>query len=281
MREGRSDFAAGFHGDRGEQPDLEIHYLVIGFGFVVGILVGLTGMGGGSLMTPLLILVLRVSPVVAVGTDLVQMTVTKAFGAWQHHRQGSVDYRLAFRLAVGSVPGALAGVGFLALLERRGVAIDAVVSQALGVALLLVAVLLLARMVLGRWRLFGTGAGAEGFSLEKSRALPAISFGVGVLVGVTSVGGGALFVVVLVSMFPVMAMRRVVGTDVFHALMLTSVAGLAHWGAGHVDFILSANILIGSIPGVLIGSRLTAFIPSRGLRAMVIATLFVVGLRML
>ena len=129
---------------------------------MVGILVGLTGMGGGSLMTPLLILVLRVSPVVAVGTDLVQMTVTKAFGAWQHHRQGSVDYRLAFRLAVGSVPGALAGVGFLVLLKRRGVAVDAVVSQALGVALLLVAVLLLARMALGRWRLFGSGAGRAG-----------------------------------------------------------------------------------------------------------------------
>jgi len=260
---------------------LEIQYLVIGLGFVVGILVGLTGMGGGSLMTPLLILVLRISPVVAVGTDLVQMTVTKAFGAWQHHRQGSVDYRLALKLAVGSVPGALAGVGFLTLLERQGVEVDALVSQVLGVALVIVAVLLFAKMVLGRWHFFGGGDGSEGFSLEQSRWLPVIAFTIGALVGITSVGGGALFMVVLVSMFPVMAMRRVVGTDVFHALLLTSVAGAAHWGAGHVDFALSANILIGSVPGVLIGSRMTAYIPSRGLRAIVIVTLFAVGLRML
>jgi uncharacterized membrane protein YfcA len=150
---------------RSGETDLEIQYLVIGLGFLVGILVGLTGMGGGSLMTPLLILVLRISPVVAVGTDLVQMTVTKAFGAWQHHRQGSVDYRLAFKLAVGSVPGALAGVGFLTLLERQGVEVDAVVSQVLGVALVVVAVLLFAKLVLGRWHLFGSGDGSGSFSL--------------------------------------------------------------------------------------------------------------------
>ena len=258
--------------------DFQIEYALAGL--LVGILVGLTGMGGGSLMAPLLILVFKVQPVVAVGTDLVYMSVTKLVGAWQHHRQGNVDYRLAARLAAGSIPGALVGVILLSTLPGP-ISGDAVVTKLLAGVMVLVGVSLL---VFRRFRsapLEATGAtGATGVDLSRHKYLvPLLGAVVGLLVAMTSVGSGSLFLVLMVALYA-LPMRRIVGTDIVHGFVLVSVAGLAHIGAGNVDFGLAAALLIGSVPGVMIGSKLTAVLNERKLGTAVALALLAVGVKL-
>ena len=249
-------------------------------GLVIGVLIGLTGMGGGALMTPFLIL-MGVRPVVAVGTDLVQMTVTKFFGGWQHHRQQTVDHRLVFFLALGGVPGALAGVGLLVFLrDVVGVSIDLLITRLLGAMLMLVALVLLLRLRLSvpvRWQ---TGNGQVHLSPRRKLLLPLLGGVIGLLVGMTSVGSGTVILAVLTLLFR-MPMVKVVGTIIVFAAFLTAVAGLAHIGAGNVDFVLAANLLIGTIPGVLLGSRLGFRLPERGLGAVVAVVMLVAGVRLL
>jgi len=243
-------------------------------GFAVGVLVGLTGMGGGAVMTPFLILVLGTRPVVAVGTDLVYGAVTKLVGAGLHWRQGTVDIRLALRLAATSVPAGLAAVAALRLLPDAAAA-DGAVRQLLGVALIVVALLLVARLrgalplpLPERWRgaLQGGGTYAAG-------AL------VGALVGFTSIGSGSLLVPFLVSVFP-LAAAQVVGTDVFHAAILVTVTAAAHAQAGTVDWPLAAALLVGSVPGVAVGSWMTTRLPSRAVRAALAVLLFLTGVNL-
>ena len=255
---------------------LEFQPLIALGGLVIGILIGMTGIGGGALMTPFLIL-MGVQPVVAVGTDLVQMTVTKLFGGWQHHRQGTVDYRLVLFLALGSVPGALAGVGLLVFLrDIEGVSIDALVTRVLGAMLILVALVLLLRarfVASGRWQV---GNGNARLSARRKLLLPLLGGAIGLLVGVSSVGGGTLFIVALTLLFH-MKMAKVVGTDVVHAAVLSAAAGVAHIGAGNIDFGLAGNVLIGSIPGVLFGSRMAIHLPDNRLGMAVATVLLLVG----
>ena len=260
---------------------MEIQPLIVTAGLVMGVLIGLTGMGGGALMTPFLILV-GVRPSVAVGTDLFQMMFTKSFGAWQHHRQGTVNYRLVFLLALGSLPAALVGVALLVVLrDYFDVSMDVFLTRMLGGVLTLVGVVLLLRLLFLRWfarrQSPGFGLALNG---KKAFQLTAIGAAVGLLVGLTSVGSGTLFIVMLTILFP-MSMRNIVGTDVAHSAILTTGAGLLHFGVGNVDLILAANILMGSIPGVLLGSRLTIRVPERGLRVAVAVVLMGVGLWLL
>ncbi len=225
------------------------------FGLGVGILVGLTGIGGGSLMTPLLLLAGGVSPAVAIGTDLAYGAVTKTVGGWRHLRSGTVDLGISKWLAVGSVPGSLAGVA----------AVDLISAEALlffvAAALLVAAVGILARAVLRAPR------ERETVEMDTRRRLGAIGMGLvlGALVGLTSVGSGALIGLVLILVFR-LTPHRVVGTDVFHAAILLWTAGIAHGFAGNVDYLLAATILIGSIPGVWIGTALLPRVPAAGLR---------------
>jgi uncharacterized protein len=231
----------------------------------VGILVGLTGIGGGSLMTPLLILVAGYSPAVAIGTDLAYGAVTKTLGGWRCWRQGLVDMRLSTWLAVGSVPGALIGVWTLERLEAAyGEAFEPWLLGALAGALLIVALSILARA------LFMPRAVAQerdSASLDgRRRALTAgIGLVLGFILGLTSVGSGALIGLALILVFK-LTPRRVVGTDVFHAAVLLWTAGLAHWAGGNVDFALMGTILVGSLPGVWIGTSLLGRVPVAGLR---------------
>ena len=260
---------------------MEFDLIIALGGLTIGLLVGLTGMGGGALMTPFLIL-MGVRPVVAVGTDLVQMTITKAFGSWQHYRQHTIDQKLVLFLALGSVPGALMGVGVLVLLrDVMGVAIDILITRLLGGALLLVALALFFRI---RHMASETEEqpvdGPVQLSSRQKRLLPLLGAVVGLLVGISSVGSGSLFLVVLTFMFR-MRMTRVVGTDLVHAMVLTASAGLAHMGVGNVDFGLAANVLAGTIPGVLIGSRLGFRLPDKSLRAIVVVVLVAVGIKLL
>ncbi len=239
--------------------------LVIAFGLGVGVLVGLTGIGGGSLMTPLLIIFAGVQPVVAIGTDLAYGAITKTVGGWRHLRQDTVDLGVSKWLAVGSVPGSLLGVlAVNRLHDRYGSAFDDVLLYAIAGALIIVAATVLTRALfmphlLERERhtvelTAGVRAGAAG-----------LGFVLGGLVGMTSVGSGALIGLALILVFR-LTPHRVVGTDVFHAAVLLWSAGLAHWVSGNVDLVLMANILVGSLPGVWIGTALITKVPAHGLR---------------
>jgi uncharacterized membrane protein YfcA len=241
-------------------------------GFLVGMLVGLTGMGGGAIMTPFLISVVGVGPVVAVGTDLVYSAATKIVGAWLHARQQTVDFGLAKRLATGSLPAGLLAVAVIRLLPDAGVDADLAVRRALGGVLVLVALLMLCRLFVAgervlpeRWRrrLEGRGTIVAG----------AI---VGALVGFTSVGSGALLVPFLMCVYP-LSPGMVVGTDVFHAAALVSVTGLAHAHGGTVDWLLAATLLLGSVPGVAVGTWIAPRAPVRVLRAGLASLLLVTG----
>ena len=231
--------------------------LLILFGLGVGILVGATGMGGGSLMTPLLILLFGIKPVVAVGTDLAYAAVTKTVGGWRHLRAGTVHTPLSLWLAIGSCPGALAGVAILEWLDLGDILLVLVAAS-----LLLTGTLVLLRALI--WSGEGERDHIDMRARHKVAAI-VLGFTVGVCLGITSAGSGTLIAIGLILAFR-LSPRRVVGTDVAHAALLLWVAALAHIASGNVDFALAGTILIGSIPGVWIGTSLATRLPERGLR---------------
>jgi uncharacterized protein len=236
--------------------------LVIVFGLGVGVLIGLTGIGGGSLMTPLLILFAGVPPVVAIGTDLAYGAITKTLGGWRHVRNGTVDLGVSKWLAIGSVPGSIAGVLIVEVLhERYGDSFNATLLSIVAAALFVVAISILARA------LFTMPREHESVALTTRARVGATGIGLvlGVILGITSVGSGALVGLALIMVFR-LTPHRVVGTDVFHAAVLLWAAGLAHVVAGNVDYGLMANILVGSVPGVIAGERLARSVPAGGLR---------------
>ena len=249
----------------------------IAFGLGVGLLVGMTGIGGGSLMTPLLILVLGVKPVIAVGTDLAYGAVTKAVGGLKHLRQGTVDTSLSGWMALGSVPSAVGGVFVLGALERTyGDGFDDLLLELLAAALLLCGAATLARA------LFRERRERDTLSLTSGHKAAAVALGaaVGFVLGVTSAGSGALIAVGLILLFK-LSPRRVVGTDVFHAGVLLWAAAAAHVVAGNVDFGLAGNIVVGSVPGVWVGSHLSVRVPVAALRTMLAVLLIGSGLGLL
>lgn len=253
---------------------------IAAFGLGVGVLVGMTGIGGGSLMTPLLILVFGVKPVTAVGTDLAYGAVTKTVGGWRHFRQGTVDLKLSTWMGVGSVPAAVGGVYALELIERaHGEEFDELLITLLAIALLFTGVMTLARALFLK-RLHGR----ERHTVEMDTRSKVSAVGLGALVGfvlgVTSAGSGALIAVGLILLFHLVP-TRVVGTDVFHAAILLWAATAAHLVAGNVDFALAGNILLGSVPGVWIGSSLSVKVPTAALRTTLAIVLLGSGLGLL
>lgn len=244
---------------------LGIDPVVVGFGLGVGILIGLTGIGGGSLMTPLLILVVGTQPVVAIGTDLAYGAITKTLGGWRHLRKGTVDMNVALWLAAGSVPGSLVGVWLISRLHHAyGSDFDSALLIAVAAALLVVAVAILAR-ALFLPRLVAKERDSADLSGRMKSWAVGIGFVLGLILGLTSVGSGALIGLVLILVFR-LTPRRVVGTDVFQAALLLWVAGFAHFVSGNVDLGLMGNILIGSLPGVWIGTHFIDRVPANGLR---------------
>jgi len=239
--------------------------MVIAFGFGVGVLIGLTGIGGGSLMTPLLVLFAGVHPVVAIGTDLAYGAVTKTLGGWRHLRKGTVDIGVSKWLAVGSVPGALFGVWLLNRLEAAyGTSFEPALLVSIAIALLIVSV-----TILGRALFMPKLVARERHAVVQTRRtkVTAVCIGavLGIILGVTSVGSGALIGLALILVFQ-LTPHRVVGTDVFHAAILLWAAGLAHLASGNVDFLLMATILVGSLPGVVVGTHFVTKVPAAGLR---------------
>jgi uncharacterized membrane protein YfcA len=239
--------------------------LIVFFGLGVGILVGTTGMGGGSLMTPLLILFAGVQPVIAIGTDLAYGAVTKTVGGWRHFRKDTVDLRLALWLGVGSIPGAIGGVWLLDVLHSAyGKDFDTIVLVMVAGALSITGVAVLWRALfmprmIARER--------DTLDMETRHKVAAVVMGlvIGFVLGVTSAGSGSLIAVGLILVYR-LTPRRVVGTDVFHAAILLWVAGIAHFVSGNVDLALAGNILVGSLPGVWLGVTLSTRLPASGLR---------------
>jgi uncharacterized membrane protein YfcA len=236
---------------------------IIIFGFGIGVLVGMTGMGGASLMTPLLILVFGINPVTAIGTDIFYAAVTKTVGGLQHLRARTVHRGLAFWMAVGSVPAAIGGVAVIELLQAQvgEDRLEKIVFGILGATLLVVGLSTMLRTI------FLPDVIKERYAMHLYRRhiIAAISTGLitGFVIGLTSAGSGTLIAIILIAVFR-LTPQRVVGTDIFHAAVLLWAAGAAHWVGGNVDFGLAGTILIGSVPGVLIGGRI-AFKSGRGL----------------
>ena len=249
---------------------------LIGFGLGVGILVGMTGIGGGSLMTPLLILVFGVKPITAVGTDLAYAAVTKTVGGYKHWRQKTVDMKLSTWMALGSVPAAVGGVYALDVLEEAsGRDFDELLLTLLAAALLLTGTATLVRSLLKRFH----ERERQTVTMERRHKVAAVALGVfvGFVLGVTSAGSGALIAVGLILLFR-LSPQRVVGTDVFHAAILLWAAGLAHVTAGNVDFGMVGTILLGSVPGVWLGSHWSVRVEPAVLRTTLAVVLLGAGL---
>ena len=238
---------------------------IVLFGFCIGVLVGMTGMGGGSLMTPLLILIFGTSPTTAIGTDIVYSAITKTVGGWRHFRMKTVNMELVKWLSFGSVPAAVLGVAIVSVLqdhigEER---LDSLVYAVLGGTLLMVGVITLTRALILR----DLVVERDRFDVERRHKVAAVLIGAttGFVIGITSAGSGTVIAILLIAVYR-LAPKRVVGTDVFHAAILLWAAGIAHWIGGNVDFTLAANILIGSIPGVVIGAALSDRAPQGFIR---------------
>ncbi len=248
-------------------------------GFAVGVLVGLTGMGGGSVMTALLILVFHVHPVTAVGTDLLFAAFTKLTGAAVHARNDNVDWRVVGVLAAGSVPATAATIWVLSGLAIDGPTLARTISLVIGIALVLAGIGILARPRLMQWaRIDAASQPALSAKYAVAVVLGAI---LGVLVSLSSVGAGALGLAVLFFLFPHIPAARLVGSDIAHAVPLTLLAGFGHWYLGSIDWGLLAALLIGSIPGIYIGSHLANVVPERLLMPALACMLLFLGLRLL
>ncbi len=238
---------------------------IILFGLGIGVLVGMTGMGGGSLMTPLLILIFGIQPTTAIGTDIFYSAITKTVGGWRHLRMKTVNMGLVKWLSIGSVPAAVIGVAIVSILEKNigEERLDSLVYAVLGGTLLMVGIITLARALILR----NLVSERDGFEIERRHKVAAVTIGAttGFVIGITSAGSGTVIAILLIAVFR-LAPKKVVGTDVFHAAVLLWAAGIAHWIGGNVDFALAGNILVGSVPGVVIGAALSDRAPQGFLR---------------
>ncbi len=250
---------------------------IIVMGFLVGSLVGLTGVGGAALLTPVLIL-MGIHPSIAVGTDLAYNSITKFFGSLQHWRQKTINFKLVKYLAIGSIPSAIIAVGILHLFDSFFHNQELILKHALGYVLILVAFTTLAKTFLKNkfeWNRI------QMKPLHEKRGLTiAIGAIVGFIVGLTSIGSGSLFALAMLYFYK-MTPSELVGTDIAHAFLLVTSAGIIHAGIGNVDYMLVLNLLLGSIPGVVIGSTLSSKLPTKPLRAILAVMLLISGIKLL
>jgi uncharacterized membrane protein YfcA len=245
-------------------------------GFFVGIIVGLTGVGGGSLMTPILVLVFGIHPATAVGTDLLHAAITKSGGTYVHAKKGRVDWRITGLLAAGSLPAAVLTVLTLHYFASDGLRGSKIITTTLGVALLLTAASLLLRARLRRL------SKTHGTEIPRHPAFTIITGVIlGIVVSLSSVGAGALGVTALFFLYPRLPAARIVASDLAHAVPLTLVAGLGHWLFGSVNWTLLAALLIGSLPGIYIGSHFVGRVPETILRFFLALMLVLVGAKLI
>ncbi|MDB5799527.1 MAG: hypothetical protein JWL63_466 [Rhodocyclales bacterium] len=249
-------------------------------GFAVGTIVGLTGVGGGSLMTPLLVLLFGVNPSVAVGTDLLYASITKAGGTLAHSLKGTVDWQITRTLATGSLPAAALTLWLVHQYFPGGLGgASKLISFALGIALLLTALSLVLRKKL------------QALAQKQAPSVPnprrtlwlTVLMGavLGALVSISSVGAGALGVTALFFLYPALPAHRIVGSDIAHAVPLTLVAGLGHWWLGSINWLLLGSLLIGSLPGIWLGSHISAKVPEKVLRPILAGMLVLIGAKLI
>jgi uncharacterized protein len=275
-----------------------VDYRISIVGLLIGFLVGLTGMGGGSLLAPIMILFFRIPPVWAVGTDLAYSTVTKAVGSIVHYRQKNVNFKVALWLACGSVPATLLSVGLVQYIRKHDSAIvNGVILHALGFTLVLVAVMLVLKPVIMRYfeqkrlerqkqeALSGEVSPTKQSRLWEKRYRPVVTVLVGAvvgfLVGLTSVGSGTLIIVSLAFLFPRLTSKELVGTDIFQAFMLLASGAIAYFIGGTINWPIVGLLLIGSLPGVYLGSKASKFIPERFMRPVLATVLAVSGFKLI
>ena len=250
-------------------------------GLIVGFIVGLTGMGGGALMTPILVIIFRVHPLAAIGSDLVASLFMKPVGGAVHWRRGNVEKSIAKWLLIGSVPSAFAGV-FVVRALGSGQVLQSRVQIALGAALLLASFGIIAKSYLDARRQRGITATTVARTVTTRRAATVtVGAVVGLIVGMTSVGSGSLMIVFLMLLYPMLSSRRLVGTDLVQAVPLVGAAALGHVLVGDFRLSLTASILLGSIPGVYIGSRLSASAPDIAVRPILVFVLVASALKLL
>jgi uncharacterized membrane protein YfcA len=247
-------------------------YAVSGFG--VGLLVGMTGVGGGSLMTPLLILLFGIHPATAVGTDLLYAAATKTGGSVVHGWARSIHWPAVLRLASGSIPASVVTLVVLWRLDLNGESARSLINLVLCFALFLTAAsLIFRRAIMDRYR----GRLEQIAPATTARATVLVGVALGVLVSISSVGAGAVGVTALLLLYPQVPMARIVGSDIAHAVPLTLVAGIGHWAMGAIDWHLMGSLLVGSLPGIVIGSYCAVRVPETALRLVLAATLVVVA----
>jgi uncharacterized protein len=252
-------------------------WIAILSGFGVGAIVGMTGVGGGSLMTPLLLSVFRLNPAVAIGTDLWFAAATKTAGSLSHHQAGHVQWRITALLLAGSIPASAATI---ALMHFTGVTKGwaSTLTFSLGIALLLTAVVVAYRQA---WH--AVGLRLERWLPEQHKPALTVLCGLilGVLVSLSSIGAGAIGATLIMLLYPRLESHRIVGTDIAHAVPLTLVAGIGHASLGHVDWALLGSLLIGSVPGIWLGAQLTRRMPERLVRALLCVALVTAGLKVI
>jgi uncharacterized membrane protein YfcA len=275
-----------------------VDYRISLVGLFIGFLVGLTGMGGGSLLAPIMILFFGIPPVWAVGTDIAYSTVTKALGSVIHIRQKNVNFKVALWLACGSVPATLLSVGLVQYIRKHyGTVVNGVILHALGFTLVLVAVLLVLKPFIMRYfdqrriekqkqeALIGEISSTERTQKWEKRYRPIVTAMVGAvvgfLVGLTSVGSGTLIIVSIAFLFPRLTSKELVGTDIFQAFMLLASGAIAYIIAGTINWPIVGMLLIGSLPGVYLGSKSSKFIPERYMRPVLATVLAISGLKLI
>ncbi|WP_281885084.1 sulfite exporter TauE/SafE family protein [Paenibacillus sp. YYML68] len=249
---------------------------IVLMGALVGLLVGLTGVGGAALLTPLLVF-LGIQPTVAVATDLFYNAVTKLFGSIQHVRQKTVNMTLVKHMAWGSIPSAIVAVLLLKFVPSLHAYQDTIIKHALGFVLVIVALLSIIKV----WFIPSEPTALQDKPLHEKRAL-SIMIGVllGFVVGLTSIGSGSLFALAMMFFYRLKA-AELVGTDIVHAFLLVSAAGLLHAGFGNIHYMLAINLLIGSVPGVLLGSSLSAKVPAKPLRTVMAIIILISGIKLM
>jgi len=249
--------------------------LLIISGFFIGALVGLTGVGGGSLMTPLLVMIFKVNPLIAIGTDLLYASITKTAGVVAHNRLGNIDWKIVFKLLVASIPSCFFANIYLQGLNTNSPEVISLIEVFLGLALIITGLALLAQPVILKKIKFK-------FS-EFNQTVLTLVLGIflGITVTLTSVGAGAIGVTALLFIYPNMDIRKIVGTDIAHAVPITFFAGLGHYSLGHVDLLLLLSLLIGSIPGVWLGSLTSKKMKKERLRFILFFIVTIIGFKFL
>jgi uncharacterized membrane protein YfcA len=252
-------------------------------GFFVGIVVGLTGVGGGSLMTPILIFFFDVKPYLAVGTDLLFAAFTKMGGTLKLARARVVDWRVVFQLSAGSIPASLITLFVLKQVGAASAAVQSLMTTTLGAALLLTAAATLYKALRGKTAPATVVRGQETQAATPRHWSLPLLFGavIGTLVTLTSVGAGAIGVTVLMILYPLLPLRRIVAADIAYAVPLTLVAGMGHASLGSVDWPLLAKLLAGSLPGIWVGSHLMSHIPERVIRSLLSVLLAYAGVKLI